>query len=137
MRLQSHYLIPLALVGAAAGLFPLATGAVDQRPAAEPLPPQIETFEAAPRNEITPAQMAVPERNMCGERSEIVAMLKQDFDEAPTALGMVDQRSVVEVFVSSSGTWTILATGTDGNSCIVSAGEGWQNAGPMLAGERA
>jgi hypothetical protein len=32
----------------------------------------------------------------------------------------------MEVFVSSAGTWTILATRTDGTSCVVSAGEGWE-----------
>ena len=33
---------------------------------------------------------------------------------------------MVEIFVSDNGTWTILATGTDGKSCVLSAGEGWQ-----------
>ncbi|MCO6391093.1 hypothetical protein GTW25_08635 [Aliihoeflea aestuarii] len=65
--------------------------------------------------------------NMCSDRSHIVSELEQQFQENVTAVGMVDQNAVVEIFVSDSGSWTILATGTDGNSCIISAGEGWES----------
>lgn len=65
--------------------------------------------------------------NMCGERDRIVGELEQHFDESITAVGLVDDNAVVEVFVSSSGTWTIIATGTDGMSCVLSAGEGWES----------
>lgn len=65
--------------------------------------------------------------NMCGERERIVGELEQHFQEAVTAVGMVDDNAVVEVFVSESGTWTIIATGTDGMSCVLSAGEGWES----------
>ncbi len=67
--------------------------------------------------------------NMCSERSNIVTELEQNFNESVTAVGMVDQSAVVEIFVSESGSWTILATGTDGKSCIISAGEGWESTG--------
>ena len=33
------------------------------------------------------------------------------------------------VFVSGNGTWTIIATGTDGKSCLLSAGKDWQGQG--------
>ena len=62
----------------------------------------------------------------CGPRNDIVAKLSKDFKEQPNAVGMVNGSAVLEVFVSDSGSWTILATGTDGNSCLLSAGEGWQ-----------
>ncbi|MGY6707930.1 MAG: hypothetical protein ACXIVF_06345 [Rhizobiaceae bacterium] len=65
--------------------------------------------------------------NMCGERDRIVGELEQHFQENVTAVGMVDDNAVVEVFVSDSGTWTIIATGTDGMSCVLSAGEGWES----------
>jgi hypothetical protein len=57
----------------------------------------------------------------------MVAKLSKHFKEIPAALGVVDERAVLEVFVSDSGTWTILATGTDGKSCVISSGEGWQS----------
>lgn len=65
--------------------------------------------------------------NLCGEREAVVAELAQVFQEQPMAIGQVDDRAVVEIFVSDSGTWTILATGTDGLSCIVSAGENFES----------
>jgi hypothetical protein len=63
----------------------------------------------------------------CGARNDIVKALSDQFKEAPQAVGVVDKSAVLEVFVSDAGTWTIIATGTDGNSCILSAGEGWQS----------
>ncbi|MBE7184605.1 MAG: hypothetical protein INR68_09390 [Methylobacterium mesophilicum] len=64
--------------------------------------------------------------NLCGARVEIVSKLSQNYKEQPSAVGMVDKNAVLEVFVSDSGTWTIIATGTDGNSCVLSSGDGWQ-----------
>jgi hypothetical protein len=64
---------------------------------------------------------------MCGDRANIVADLEQHYSEEPMAVGQVDGNAVVEILVSDSGSWTILATGTDGVSCIVSAGEGFES----------
>jgi hypothetical protein len=64
----------------------------------------------------------------CGPRDEIVAQLGAVFQEAPNGMGMIDPNAVVEVFVSEAGTFTILASGTDGTSCILASGEGWDGA---------
>lgn len=72
----------------------------------------------------------------CGDRNEIVAKLGQVFQESPTAMGLVNQDAVIEIFVSAQGTWTILASGTDGKSCVVSSGESWESS-TMAAGEDA
>lgn len=68
---------------------------------------------------------AVPEQQLCAQRDRLVRDLAQLFDETPLAVGQVDNQAVVEIFASGSGSWTILATGTDGVSCIVTAGEGF------------
>jgi hypothetical protein len=65
--------------------------------------------------------------NMCGERERLVGELEQRFNESSTAIGQVNDNAIVEIFVSDSGSWTIIATGTDGMSCILSAGEGWES----------
>ena len=62
----------------------------------------------------------------CGERTDIVRKLSHDFKEAPQSVGMVNNQAVIEVFVSEKGSWTIIASGTDGKSCVLSAGDGWQ-----------
>ena len=64
----------------------------------------------------------------CGPRAEIVAKLAQEFKESQQAVGLVNENAVLEVFVSGNGTWTIIATGTDGKSCLLSAGKDWQRA---------
>lgn len=73
------------------------------------------------------ASPAGAQDTMCAARGQIVDKLAKDFKEAPMAVGMVDKSAVLEIFVSNTGTWTILATRTDGTSCIVSAGEGWDS----------
>jgi hypothetical protein len=70
---------------------------------------------------------------LCGKRDEIVRSLGDQFHEKQQAVGVVDQNAILEIFVSAAGTWTIIATGTDGNSCLVSSGEGWDSM-TMMAG---
>ena len=83
---------------------------------------------SAPIEQQLPAMNAnMLNMNMCSDRTHIVSELEEQFKENVTAVGMVDQSAVVEIFVSDSGSWTILATGTDGKSCIISAGEGWES----------
>jgi hypothetical protein len=65
----------------------------------------------------------------CGPRADIVAKLAQEFKENQQAVGFVNENAVLEVFVSGTGSWTIIATGTDGKSCLLSAGQDWESAG--------
>ncbi|UVK39980.1 hypothetical protein LHFGNBLO_001398 [Mesorhizobium sp. AR10] len=65
--------------------------------------------------------------SQCAARTDMVKALGERFHEQVTALGLVNPNVVLEVFVSDQGTWTILATDTRGQSCVVSAGEGWQS----------
>lgn len=73
------------------------------------------------------APAAAQQQTFCGDRSTMVEKLAQEFKENPMAVGMVDQSAVLEIFVSDNGSWTILATSTDGKSCVLSAGEGWES----------
>jgi hypothetical protein len=73
----------------------------------------------------------------CGPRDEIVAQLGSVFQEAPSGMGMIDPNAVVEVFVSDAGTFTILASNTDGTSCILASGEGWDGGAVKQVGNGA
>jgi len=64
--------------------------------------------------------------DFCANRAELVQSLSDKYKEAPTAVGQIDGTAVIEVFVSDKGSWTILATQTNGTSCVVSAGEGFE-----------
>ncbi len=64
---------------------------------------------------------------MCGEHKRMTEVLVNKYDEAPKAIGTVNQKWFMEVYVSKAGSWTILVTSADGNSCIVAAGQDWED----------
>ena len=68
------------------------------------------------------AQMA------CGERTAIIAKLGKDYGEVRRGGGLAGSSAVFELWASkATGTWTILRTGTDGMSCVMAVGDGWQD----------
>ena len=63
----------------------------------------------------------------CSIRGEVVDRLNRLFHEEQYAVGIVNESRVIEVFVSpESATWTILSTGVDGNTCVITTGEKWE-----------
>ncbi|MGD9914061.1 MAG: hypothetical protein AB7S80_08260 [Rhizobiaceae bacterium] len=69
----------------------------------------------------------------CNQREALVQQLDAQFGERSAAVGQVDTQSVVEIFVSKQGTWTILVSGTDGGACVLAAGEGWDSTEAITA----
>ena len=106
---------------------------------AAPIAAGVFLFSALPiqagsaRNAQPEAAPASAPGALCGKRDEIVRSLGDQFHEKQQAVGVVDRSAILEIFVSAAGTWTIIATGTDGNSCLVSSGEGWDSR-TMMAG---
>jgi hypothetical protein len=66
----------------------------------------------------------------CGNRDDMVESLFSQYREQPRAMGIANHTAIIEVFTSKTGTWTILLTRPDGASCIVSAGEDWEEIPP-------
>jgi hypothetical protein len=64
----------------------------------------------------------------CAARTDIIKALGEKFHESEAARGLVNPSVVLEIFVSDQGTWTILATDTHGQSCVITAGDGWDGA---------
>jgi uncharacterized membrane protein len=67
----------------------------------------------------------------CGKRADFLKTLKDKFQEESRALGMVGKSSVMEIFTSKTGTWTILVTAPEGRSCIIAAGNSWEDVPPV------
>lgn len=63
----------------------------------------------------------------CVEHGDLVAHLSEKFQERQYAFGLIGQVAVMEVFVAETGTWTIVVTDLAGRSCIVAAGDTWEN----------
>jgi hypothetical protein len=64
---------------------------------------------------------------VCGERSDIIEKLKSGYGEKPASLGLTATGSMIEVFASDNGTFSIIVTRPGGNSCLVAAGNNWLN----------
>ncbi|TIN36355.1 MAG: hypothetical protein E5Y32_28215 [Mesorhizobium sp.] len=63
----------------------------------------------------------------CVEHRYLVAHLSEQFQERQFAFGLIGQMAIMEVYVADSGSWTIIVTDIVGRSCIVAAGEHWEN----------
>jgi hypothetical protein len=62
----------------------------------------------------------------CDSRSKILSALDQEYKEAPVGIGLTQTGRVIELLVSKKGSWTLLATGPTGMSCLIAAGENWE-----------
>ena len=63
----------------------------------------------------------------CVEHGDLVAHLSEKFQERQFAFGLIGHMAIMEVFVAETGTWTIVVTDVAGRSCIVAAGDNWEN----------
>lgn len=64
---------------------------------------------------------------ICGGHSDLVAALAKALQQKQIGYGVVGQAAIVEVYVSASGTWSMLVTDVQGRSCIFATGDGWEN----------
>jgi len=71
------------------------------------------------------SQTVTQTRMNCAERAAIVAKLV-GYHEEPEAIGLNNDGTLLEVFVSPQGTWTVLVSSPQGQSCIAAIGEAWQ-----------
>lgn len=72
-------------------------------------------------------------QSACGVRAKFIETLAKNYQEEPSAFGIAGQRNLVELFVSKAGTWTMLVTHPSGMSCIVAAGQSWEQFPPATA----
>ena len=63
---------------------------------------------------------------VCGPRAEILERLEMEFAETPQAIGLSEDGALIEIVVSPSGGWTILATYPRRPSCVVATGKDWE-----------
>ncbi|RRH96223.1 hypothetical protein EH240_23190 [Mesorhizobium tamadayense] len=63
----------------------------------------------------------------CAPRAEVIKALGDKFHETVAGRGLINPNVVLEIFVSDQGSWTVLASDTKGQSCILSVGEGWDS----------
>lgn len=74
--------------------------------------------------------LPVHAQTICGNRTEIAARLKSGYEERAVAAGLSGNGGVVELYKSESGGWTLLVTRPSGVSCLLAAGEHWEDVPP-------
>ena len=76
-------------------------------------------------------------QTVCGERTKFLDHLSHGYKEAPAAMGLVSNGALLEVLVSKQGSWTIIVTRPNGMSCVVAAGEAWEELPKLVLGNAA
>ncbi len=67
-------------------------------------------------------------QSIAAPRAEIVKQLGDAYAEAPVAIGLTGNGSVIELFSTGDGsTWTIVITSPDGLSRVVASGKSWMS----------
>lgn len=78
---------------------------------------------------LTLALLALPigvsAQGRCLPHDEVVARLAALYGENRRSMGLADANTVIEVFASEAGTWTITMTRAGGPTCLVAAGQAW------------
>lgn len=70
----------------------------------------------------------------CAPRGTMVEMLSEVFGEEPRAIGLAGEAHLMELFVSETGTWTILRTTASGISCPLAEGTSFEGLTPPGSG---
>lgn len=75
---------------------------------------------------VHPLPAATPANTTCAERNNVIDTLGTQYKESPRAIGLVSHEAVLEIFVSDTGTWTVVVTDPEGVSCVLAAGQSWE-----------
>jgi hypothetical protein len=63
----------------------------------------------------------------CGPHTDVVKALGDKFHETQSAMALTSAGTLLEVLTADDGaTWTIIVSRPDGLSCVVAAGQNWQ-----------
>jgi hypothetical protein len=73
------------------------------------------------------SSIAIPAQaqDQCGPRDKVVKVLNAKYQESQRALGLINEKAMMEVYISPAGTWTMVVTNEAGIACVLAAGEAW------------
>ncbi|UUV43237.1 hypothetical protein RCCWILLIS_65 [Rhodobacter phage RcCWillis] len=82
---------------------------------------------------VLPAAGFAQQAQNCAPREQVVQRLAEKYGETRQSIGLGSNNSVMEVFANlEGGSWTITVTMTNGMTCLVAAGEAFQNLAEAL-----
>lgn len=62
----------------------------------------------------------------CSERDIVVGQLAEHYGETRRGIGLAANNTVMEIYASDSGSWTITITLASGQTCLVASGEAYE-----------
>ncbi len=62
----------------------------------------------------------------CAARDDIVRYLESRYGETLMGAGRQSPNAIMELYVSETGSWTVIVTRPDGTSCPIAVGEDWR-----------
>ena len=62
----------------------------------------------------------------CAPHDKVSADLAQQFGEQPSSMGLAQDNTVMELYASATGSWTLTATLPSGLTCLVAAGQNFE-----------
>lgn len=76
---------------------------------------------------------AAPNPRNCAPRQAVVTRLADGYGETRQSMGLGGNNAVVEIFASDeTGSWTITVTNTEGITCLVASGQGFEELAEAL-----
>jgi len=78
-------------------------------------------------------------QTICGTKQLMLDSIAKAFGETPVAFGTSEQGRNAIMFLLNvvTGTWTMLVTTTDGQTCVIHTGSDWGDAPVTIFGPRA
>jgi|GEM_PF-3411309 len=67
----------------------------------------------------------------CGNRDDIIKRLETEYGEKKAADGRAITSQIMEIFVAQNGSYTVILTGEDGESCVASTGQNFRMKKPV------
>ena len=72
-------------------------------------------------------------QQICGPRDSTLGQLEKRHHERVYGRGLTPNgKAMFELFVSKTGSWTVLVSNPNGRSCFVAAGDSWHQVKPPL-----
>jgi|3_EtaG_2_1085321.scaffolds.fasta_scaffold40744_2 hypothetical protein len=81
------------------------------------------------------AKEAFAHAMLCGPRANIVASLTGKYQEAVIGRGIADDATVLEIYASKKGTWSIVISKPQA-SCVIATGKHFEQMTPRIKGEK-
>lgn len=82
----------------------------------------------------TGAAQVIGSPAQCNAREAVLGALASKYKEAPVQIGLTNAGAIIEVTASAEGdSWSIILTTPAGITCLIAAGEHWEQVTPKKA----